>query len=204
MNKRLVVLIIICVCGGYFFFPFYSGSFSTLFFEEKEQKNEADKISSTRSPKSVDLSLKDSATEPLEEQIRKESLRISQLDSDPEKTEARLQRIAHSIPRENFKWLSQVALDVTKNGDYRFLSVFLLAKARGSGSWLLDVAKNPIQDLPEYKNRMYESELMIRMKALEGIAKQPKVEAHKLFQSFILKQSNTFLVTYAQYLKHNL
>lgn len=124
--------------------------------------------------------------------VKKEAGAIAQLTDHPEEIEKRLKELAEKMQETDVPELQATALDTTLNGDYRFLSVYILGesslpKAQES---LETIASSPIPTLSEA--RLTTQEEIIRGQAVEALRKPESLKR------VLAQADNTFVVDRAQ------
>lgn len=138
--------------------------------------------------------------------LQNEAQRIGHIDPEPERTLLRLKDFAQKLGPDEFVTLSRAALNIQLGGDMRFLAVYLMSLAEGSGAVppLMTVAEAPLPKV-RMDSRLYDQEILIRTQALEGIARRDSVQIRRRrLQEYILRQGNVSLVGQAHRLLRNL
>ena len=136
----------------------------------------------------------------VEEFIHQEARAMGKTDQTPTTTKERLQTIADRLEKRDLTQLLKLAIDFKRNGDERFLSVYLMSLSQHpqAAATLMGVALTPF---PQQKldPRLYDQEVVIRSQALEGIARQkPPEKSRQHLKKFLASQNNVPLAHQAQ------
>lgn len=146
----------------------------------------------------------------LSERVRRfferEVNRIGQTTDNPEMAEARLQKFAELLSREELRGLRLHALSADTEADARFLSTYLLANSGNAAAIpeLLKIATSPMPK-PSPNSAQNSFELALRAQAVEGLGKSAdKAAARAAARQVANRSGETFLVDRAQRVLHQL
>lgn len=129
-----------------------------------------------------------------ETQFKLESQNISQLQSEPQKTEERLQGLANKMTQEQMQKLTQLISDQSKDGDERAMAIEMLSRRKDSESLkALEDFVAQSDDVGAW-SRSHEFESVLRAQAIEGIATYPEQkEALSALNKLSKKVNESFL-----------
>lgn len=129
-----------------------------------------------------------------ETQFKLESQNISQLQSEPQKTEERLQALANKMTQEQMQKLTQLISDQSKDGDERAMAIEMLSRRKDSESLkALEDFVAQSDDVGAW-SRSHEFESVLRAQAIEGIATYPEQkEALSALNKLSKKVNESFL-----------
>lgn len=136
---------------------------------------------------------------PLKDFLAKESVRIGQIDEDPDATERRLKTYAGGISLPEAKQLAALAVDRKREGDERFLAAYLLSHGGTSSvrEALRALARSPMPEVVGERER--DLERGIRALAIEGLARDPdRAQADKFLAEAGRAVQDTFLADTAE------
>ncbi len=129
-----------------------------------------------------------------ETQFKLESQNISQLQSEPQKTEERLQVLANKMTQEQMQKLTQLISDQSKDGDERAMAIEMLSRRKDSES--LKALEDFVAQSGDAGawSRSHEFESVLRAQAIEGIATYPEQkEALSALNKLSKKVNESFL-----------
>lgn len=129
-----------------------------------------------------------------ETQFKLESQNISQLQSEPQKTEERLQVLANKMTQEQMQKLIQLISDQSKDGDERAMAIEMLSRRKDSES--LKALEDFVAQSGDAGawSRSHEFESVLRAQAIEGIATYPEQkEALSALNKLSKKVNESFL-----------
>lgn len=129
-----------------------------------------------------------------ETQFKLESQNISQLQSEPQKTEERLQVLANKMTQEQMQKLTQLISDQSKDGDERAMAIEMLSRRKDSES--LKALEDFVAQSGDAGawSRSHEFESVLRAQAIEGIAAYPEQkEALSALNKLSKKVNESFL-----------
>ena len=129
-----------------------------------------------------------------ETQFKLESQNISQLQSEPQKTEERLQGLANKMTQEQMQKLTQLISDQSKDGDERAMAIEMLSRRKDSES--LKALEDFVAQSGDAGawSRSHEFESVLRAQAIEGIAAYPEQkEALSALNKLSKKVNESFL-----------
>lgn len=129
----------------------------------------------------------------------------NQSSSQPEQVRHRLRDFARDLSGEDAMSLQFVALDQEQDEPSRFYSVYLMSEARSPvmEQALLTVAVSTFSE--QSAGMSYEHELILRLKALEGLTLfGTKEDIRRRLYIFLAKQNNSLLVGQGQGLLQSL
>lgn len=131
--------------------------------------------------------------------LQKESILIGSVDSSPNRSLKRLKNQALLLKEKDFQYLLKESLNLKQDGDRRFLSVYLLSLSQNIKTlpYLKKIISLPINKSQKVQH-LYEQELVIKMKAIEGFLELIKSGAHyeKQVESLLKQQEDPFLVKF--------
>lgn len=131
--------------------------------------------------------------------LQRESNLVGNTDSKPTESLERLKRQALLLEEADFSYLLKEVLNSQLEGDRRFLSVYLLSLSQNikAKSYLEEIISTPIKK-EKIAQHLYEQELVIKMKAVEGFLQIIKIDtAYKAKVENLLKQQeDPFLVQF--------
>lgn len=163
---------------------------------------EAEIASSASTPSQLEQAPVTPVEQSAEEQVllnlEKEAQRIGQVSDEPDEEELRLNEQALQLkPPELKKYLAR-AQDKTVNGDERFLAVDLIARNGSDAAIALlkDFVLSPEQvsfSSDPSSNMDKETEMMLRARALDGIAQRKSPQAIKAIHDVIQRTDNSVL-----------
>jgi hypothetical protein len=132
--------------------------------------------------------------------LNQETPKVGVIDPNPEATLEKLKNFAKSLTLVEAQHLKTVALDVSKGGDERFFSVYLLSL--DPNKEFLPVLKEVVQEPIDNQikdDRIYEQEVSIRAQALESIGHESMGdEGLSVLQDIISNSDNVSILTHAR------
>ncbi len=132
--------------------------------------------------------------------LLEESVRIGQVDPNPDQTMIRLKDKASRLNSQDLKFLKRSALDKNLSGDARFLAVYMLglAEAGGAVALLKEVCFAKIPDMAS--DREHSNEVVLRAQSLETLVQRmPPREARVMLRELLSRTSDPILARQAQY-----
>lgn len=111
--------------------------------------------------------------EQFEQRLQQESLKIAQLDSDPEKTQRDLELFSEQLSDVELNLLKDKVTNSVEDGDARSLAVYLLSLSKSDAA--LDLMKDiALSPLPATKNdRLLTFEEALRAATIDGFVRHP-------------------------------
>lgn len=199
IKKSLFVTIVVISLSVLLYFFNSKIKTPSLVFSIKGQSLKTDSLVSEKVLNIVKTTISVTETQTIKKFLNQEVALISGLDSSASKSLRRLKNRAALLTESDFKYLLQEVLDVSQEGDRRFLSVYLLSFSQNilSANYLAQIVSTPISK-NKLAQRLYEQELVIRMKAVEGFVKVFKTRFNykKKIEQLLRQQENPFLVKF--------
>jgi hypothetical protein len=134
-----------------------------------------------------------------ENTLSRESLKISRLDQDPDRTERELELWANTLSKEQLRFLMVKTLDTHADGDERSLAVYLLGLSRDPDAVTIlgEIAGTPSpRDLDPRLQTLEES---LRASPIDGIIhSQNKEQARSILKEVSSSTNSSFVSDRAQ------
>lgn len=130
----------------------------------------------------------------LEAKLHQEAQKISQLDSDPDKTQRELEVFADQLSSTELHLLKDKVINTKEDGDTRSLAVYLLSLSQSEKvlELLKEIALNP---LPDTKNdRLITFEETLRASTIDGLVRHPNKNLSVTILDEISKKSQSRLI----------
>ncbi len=136
----------------------------------------------------------------LETWLAAEAARVGRADPDPAQTLIRLKQKAVRLAGHELKLLKRLALEKNVPQDARFLAVYMLGLASGSGAVALLKEVCFAQIFSMATDREHSDELLLRAQSLESLVQRLSPnEARNLLRELLARTSDPILARQAQY-----